>query len=256
MIPLERQRQILEVLQRQGTATIAELCALLGVSHMTVRRDINTLEGLGRVASVSGGVSLPARLVLDQSHAVKEGMELAEKAAIARRAATMVDSGDLVLLDAGTTTLAIARELADRSDLAFVTNDLVIATFLSESAVCGELYLASGRVDRANLSTEGDHVASFIADFNVNIAFLSTSSFDLRGPSVPTEAKKVVKRAIVEGSQRTVLVTDSTKYGRAAALRAARLAEFDAVITDSGLSESAREGIAAADIPLVLADVS
>ncbi|SDB80422.1 DNA-binding transcriptional regulator of sugar metabolism, DeoR/GlpR family [Raineyella antarctica] len=255
MIPLERRRRILSVLEERGTARISELCELLDVSHMTVRRDIGALEELGRVASVPGGVSLPARLVLDQSHAVKEGIRQEEKTAIAQQAASMVGPGELVLLDAGTTTLALARALADRADLTFITNDLAIATYLSEHAASEELYLAAGKVDRANLSTEGAQTAAAIAEYNIDIAFLSTSSFDLRGLSVPTEAKKVVKRAIVENSTRTVLLTDSSKYGKVADLRAARLSELDAVITDSGLPEPARTAIAQQDVPLVLVDV-
>lgn len=254
MIPVERQRRILHVLQDQGTATINELRELLEVSHMTVRRDIDALEELGRVTSVSKGVSLPSRLVLDQSRAVKEGIQQGVKAAIARRAATMVSDGDLVLLDGGTTTLAIARALAARPGLSYLTTDLVVATFLSEHAVGGDLFLAAGRVDRANLSTEGDMVAAAIAEYNVDVAFMSTSSFDLRGLSVPTEAKRVVKRAIVDNATRTVLVTDSTKYGRVAALRATGLSSFDTLITDDRLPASARESLAQQQVTLVIVE--
>lgn len=256
MIPLERRRRILAVLEERGTASISDLCELLDVSHMTVRRDIGALEELGRVTSVPGGVSLPARLVLDQSHAVKTGIRREEKTALAQQAASMVGPGEVVMLDAGTTTLALARALADRTDLTFVTNDLAIATYLSEHAAGEDLYLAAGRVDRANLSTEGAQVAAAIAEYTIDIAFLSTSSFDLRGMSVPTEAKKVVKRAIIENSTRTVLLTDSSKYGKVAALRAARLSELDAVVTDTGLPELARTAIGQQDVPLVLVDVA
>ena len=78
MIPVERQRTILRVLAEQGTASIPDLVDLLGVSHMTVRRDIAALEGQGRVASVSGGVTQPSRLALDDSHAVMAGLHTAE----------------------------------------------------------------------------------------------------------------------------------------------------------------------------------
>lgn len=256
MIPLERQRQILGALQQRGTASVAELQGLLGVSHMTVRRDIGALEDLGRVVSVSGGVSLPTRLVLDDPHAVKEGIRPTEKAAVAARAAELVSPGDLVLLDAGTTTLALAQILAPRADLAFLTNDLAIATFLAEHARSHDLYLAGGRVDGANLSTEGPQVADAISEFNIDIAFLSTSSFELRGMSVPTEAKKVVKQATLAHAARSVLLTDSSKYGKVAALRAIQLTELDAIITDSGLDHSARDGISQLDVELVLVDIN
>lgn len=245
MIPIERQRTILRVLAEQGTASIPDLVDLLGVSHMTVRRDIATLEGQGRVASVSGGVTQPSRLALDDSHAVKAGLHTAEKQAIAARAATLVGPGELVFLDAGTTTLAVAEELASRDDLVFVTNDLVIARVLAERSSC-ELYLTAGQVDRANLSTEGDFVIEAIGRFNIDTAFLSTPAFDSRGTSIQSTAKRVVKDAIVEHAGRTYLVTDSSKYGRVMAQRSVPLARLDALITDGGLSESAREALAAA----------
>ncbi len=253
MIPVERQRAILRALRGGGSASINELADQLDVSHMTIRRDIRALEAAGRVASVSGGVTLPARLAADAPHLEKTGLHTAEKAAIARRAVEMVSAGDLVYLDAGTTTLAIAVELADRSDLTFVTNDLAIATYLSGRAP-GDLYLAAGRVDRANLSTEGEMVAGVIEEFNIDVAFMSTSSFDLRGISVPTGAKKVVKRAIVAASTVTALVTDSSKYGRVAALRAVALHELDAIVTDAGLPESVRHSLGDFDLALHLVE--
>lgn len=253
MIPVERQRAILRVLRAGGSAGINELADRLDVSHMTIRRDIRALEAAGRVMSVSGGVTLPARLAADASHLEKTGLHTAEKAAIARRAVELVSAGDLVYLDAGTTTLAIAAELGDRGDLTFVTNDLVIATYLSERSPA-ELYVAAGRVDRANLSTEGEMAAGIIGEFNIDVAFISASSFDLRGISVPSGAKKVVKQAVVAASTLTALVTDSTKYGKVAALRAVPLAALDAIITDAGLPESVHHSLGDLDLALHLVE--
>lgn len=251
MIPVERQRAIVGLLQERGAVSIQDLSVVLGVSHMTVRRDIQVLEREARVASVSGGVTLPARLAFDQSHAAKTGLMPAQKRAIAKASAALVREGDLVFLDAGTTTLAIAVELADRTGLTFVTNDLAIATMLSDRSPC-QLYLAAGAVDKANLSTEGTMVATFIAKFNIDIAFLSTPAFDLRGASVPSGAKKVVKQAIVENATQTILVTDSSKYGRVAALRAVKLAQLDGIVTDAALPDSAQESIREQGITLQL----
>jgi DeoR/GlpR family transcriptional regulator of sugar metabolism len=252
VIPLERQRTILRLLEERGTISIAALVSALGVSHMTVRRDIHRLEELGRVVSVTGGVSAPARLALDQSHTVKEGLQPSEKAAIAEAAADSVSAGDVVFLDAGTTTLALARLLADRDEITIVTNDLAIASYLSDRSP-NELYLAGGRMDRANVSSEGVMAAASIASFNIDVAFMSTSSFDLRGTSVPTEEKLLVKRAITENSSRTILVSDSTKYGKVAKLRAIRLTDLDGIVSDTGLASAAVERINQQGIPLTLA---
>lgn len=253
VIPLERQRAILQMLQEQGSVSITSLVEALGVSHMTVRRDIHRLEELGRVVSVPGGVSRPERLALDQSHTVKEGLQQAQKLAIARAAAEQVQPGNVVFLDAGTTTLSIAQYLAPMPNMVFVTNDLSIALSLSERS-SNELYFAGGALDRANLSSDGSLTARMIAQFNVDVAFMSTSSFDLRGTSVPTDAKLAVKRAIKETAARTILVSDSSKYGRVASLQAVKLTDIDGIITDSGLADSAVEKIKELGIPLTLVD--
>lgn len=252
MIPLERQRAILKMLDEQGSVSINNLVDSLGVSHMTVRRDIHRLEELGRVVSVLGGVSRPERLALDQSHTVKEGLKQAEKLAIAQAAVERIQPGNVVFLDAGTTTLAIAHRLAPMPNLIFVTNDLSIALSLSERST-NELYFAGGALDRANLSSDGSLTAGMVAQFNVDVAFTSTSSFDLRGTSVPTDAKLAVKRAIKASAAQTILVSDSSKYGRIANLRAVKLTDIDEIITDSGLADSAVEKIKELGIPLTLA---
>jgi len=255
VIPLERQRTLLRLLEERGTISINELVSELDVSHMTVRRDIHRLEELGRVVSVTGGVSLPVRLALDQAHDVKTGLQRAPKAAIARAAVKEAAPGALVFLDAGTTGLAIGHLLAERSDLTFVTNDLAIASHLSDRGA-SQLYFAGGRIDRANRSSEGLAAAEAVAAFNIDVAFMSTASFDLRGTSVTSEEKRAVKRAIKDSALRTVLVTDSTKYGKVAPLRALPLTDFDEIVTDSGLPASAIDGITRMDVPLTLVEPS
>lgn len=251
MIPVERQRTIMRVLARQGSATIPELVDLLDVSHMTVRRDIATLEGLGRVSSVAKGVTLPSRVNLDLAHAAKTELHREQKAGIARIAAGLVHPRDVVFLDAGTTTLALCRELAPREDLVVVTNDLVIARTLAETSG-SQLHLASGAVDKANLSTEGGSTADAISGFNFDIAFLSTPAFDLRGTSIQSEAKKVVKDAATRHARTSVLVADSSKYGRVMPLTSVPVARFDAIVTDRDLSGTAQASLREAGVQLHL----
>ena len=105
MIPIERQQQILQMLAERGVVSILALTERLGVSHMTVRRDIQKLEQQGRVLSVSGGVSLAQRITSEPSHAAKRSLMQEAKLAIARLAADQVSAGCTVYLDAGTTSL-------------------------------------------------------------------------------------------------------------------------------------------------------
>ena len=135
MIADERRRRLVNLVVERGSASVTALADELGVSSMTVRRDVKRLEEEGRLVSVAGGVAKPARLSLDATHRVKLGIRPREKAAIARRAAELIRPGDLLYLDAGTTMLALARLLAARpaaERVDVVTNDLAVAAAVGE----------------------------------------------------------------------------------------------------------------------------
>lgn len=232
MIPAERHKTILLLLSQQEVISINELVEQLDVSHMTIRRDIAKLEQQGKVLSVSGGVQLTKVLRHEPSHEAKATQHAHEKAVIGRIASQLVPQNATVYLDAGTTTLEIAHQLAPRSDLLFITNDFVIAAYLTDNSL-SELYHTGGRVDRENQSSVGSKVAEFLAGMNVDIAFVSTSSWNLRGISTPSEPKVMVKKAIAMAAQKVILVSDSSKYGKVATFHALDIQNFDAVITDA-----------------------
>jgi DeoR/GlpR family transcriptional regulator of sugar metabolism len=253
MIPAERQRFILAHLASRSVLSISELMELLGVSHMTVRRDIQQLEQAGRVMSVSGGVKLPERLAFEPSHLVKSGVEHDQKVRIGRCAAALVTPGAVVYLDAGTTTLEIAHCLCERDDLLVVTNDFVIAAFLLGNSRC-RLYHTGGQVERDNQSCVGNEAAETVARFNFDIAFISASSWVISGISSPSELKGAVKTRAVQNAQRSVLVTDSSKYGKVAAFNLLPLDAFDLVITDTSLSRSVVDEIERLGIKVAIAN--
>lgn len=254
MIADERRRRLVNLVVERGSASVTALAEELGVSSMTVRRDVKRLEEEGRLVSVAGGVAKPARLSLDATHQVKLGIRPREKAAIARRAAELIRPGDLLYLDAGTTMLALARLLAARpasERIDVVTNDLAVAAAVGEHPGA-QVHVLGGRLDAGNLSTDGPTAAAELAGFNIDLAFISASSFDLRGLSVPTEGKAIVKRGIAEHADRCVLVADSSKYGRVAAFKALPLRAFDAIVTDPSLPDAARDRAAAVGVSLLL----
>jgi len=252
MIPAERQRFILASLAERRVLSIAELMELLGVSHMTVRRDIEQLEKAGRVMSVSGGVKLPEHLAFEPSHVFKSGVEHERKARIGRTAVALVPPNATVYIDAGTTALEVAHNLLDRSDLSVVTNDFVVAAFLVANSTC-PLYHTGGQIERDNQSCVGNEAAEAIARFNFDIAFISASSWVIRGISSPSPLKRAVKVAAVNNARRSVLVTDSSKYGMVAAFNVLALDAFDTVVTDAGLSQSVVEEIERLGVKVIIA---
>lgn len=251
MIPAERHKTILSLLSQQEVISINELVEQLEVSHMTIRRDIAKLEKLGKVLSVSGGVQLTKVLHQEPSHDAKATQHANEKAMIGLIASQLVQQNATVYLDAGTTTLEIAHQLANRDDLLFITNDFVIAAFLTHHSK-SELYHTGGRIDRENQSSVGSKVSDFLAGMNVDIAFVSTSSWNLRGISTPSEPKVIVKRAVAAAAQKVILVSDSSKYGKVATFHALDMQCFDVVITDRAFPISVRQELAEEGISVLI----
>lgn len=253
MIPVERHQQILALVAERGVVSINELTDRLGVSHMTIRRDVQKLEELGSVLAVSGGIRSPDRLSIEPSHFDKSTMYRAEKQAIGQTAALHIPHNSCIYLDAGTTTLALAQQLSTRDDLLIVTNDFVIANMLIDSSQCRMIH-TGGTLCRENRSCVGEAAAQALRNLSIDIAFVSASCWGPRGLSTPDEDKVVVKRAICEVSSKRVLLSDSSKYGKIATFMALPLNVFDSVISDAHLPAAARDELNKNNVELIVAD--
>lgn len=252
MIPVERRQIILDMVAEKGVVSIAQLTERMNVSHMTIRRDLQKLEQQGAVMLVSGGVQSPTRVAQEPSHQMKTGLASQQKAAIGKLAASQVVPGSCIYLDAGTTTLAIAHELAEMEKLTVVTNDFVIADYLMDYAECTIIH-TGGAVCRENRSCVGEAAATMLRSLMIDQAFISASCWSPRGISTPAEDKVTVKRAVASASRQRILVCDATKYGQVATWLALPISEFDQIITDDGLSETAVRTLTKMDISLLLA---
>jgi DeoR/GlpR family transcriptional regulator of sugar metabolism len=252
LIPEQRRESIVRNLQRAGVLSYRQLAELLGVSQMTVRRDIVALEEEGRVSGTPGGAKLLSRLIEEPSRAVKQEAGVAEKAAIARVAAGMVSDSMTIYLDAGTTVQAMRPHLQDVRDLTVVTNDLAtVQAFLDHPTA--DLICIGGRVDKANLSTMGRLTRLALRELSLDLAFISSSSWDLsHGVTTPVEAKLEAKRAAIAAAESSVLLADSSKYGRFGRYRALRLDELTTVVTDDALTDAAAAALRDAGVDLVL----
>ncbi|HAB26315.1 MAG: DNA-binding transcriptional repressor YgbI [Pantoea sp.] len=253
MIPIERHQQILALVAERGVVSIAELTERLGVSHMTIRRDVQKLEEQGAVLSVSGGVRSADRLAAEPSHQTKTTLYNAEKNAIGRYAAQHIPRNSCIYLDAGTTTLALARELLDRDDLLVVTNDFMVTNLLMEASDCRVIH-TGGTVCRDNRSCVGESAARSLRHLAIDIAFISASCWGPRGLFTPDEDKVMVKQTVSEVSSKRVLLSDSSKYNKIATFLALPLARFDSIVTDTQLSAAARSALSEGSWELVLAE--
>lgn len=248
-----RQRSIVELLHSHGLASTEELAALCDVSVATVRRDLIELETAGALRRVHGGAVLNATSGATRANgaagatpgspeadadAFRGFAEVAandaeDKRAVAVRAAAMVADGDCVLLDIGTTTMMLARELRGRP-VTVVTASLAVLDVLRDDAEV-ELVLLGGIVRRTYHSLVGALTEDALRQVRANCAFLGASGVAVDGTVLDTTLVEVpVKRALLATSQRSVLLVDHHKFPGTGALRVCGLDEFDAVITTTG----------------------
>ncbi|ABZ85203.1 transcriptional regulator, deor family [Heliomicrobium modesticaldum Ice1] len=236
MLPAERRKRILEIIKKEEKVEIEPLATELGVSPMTVRRDLNLLERQGLVERTHGGALPVGSLLQETTYQTKQAAHREAKRRIAAEALSLIREGQVILLDAGTTTLEIARQLKGFSDLTVITNDLKIALELFD--VDGvTLYCTGGRVQKNLGSLIGPPTLQFMESIRVDITFLAASSIDVVwGITTPVMEKAQIKRRMMAVAEQVVLVADHSKFGNKAFCQIARLEEVDLLITDDGLA--------------------
>jgi DeoR family transcriptional regulator of aga operon len=210
----ERRRAILEILGREGRVLVLELAKRFETSQVTIRKDLEALHAHGLIHRTHGG-ALPARegALEDPTLREKEKLHHQEKLRIAEAAAGMVQEGQVVILDSGTTTTEIARSLRNFRNLTIVTNAVNIAAELSGSAV--EVILTGGTLRKNSFSLVGPIAEETLHRLHADLLFLGVDGFDVQyGLSTPNLLEAKVNRVMVEIAKRKVAVCDSSKFVR------------------------------------------
>jgi DeoR family transcriptional regulator, fructose operon transcriptional repressor len=236
VLPDQRRKKLLEVLGLSGAADVARLSGTLDVSPATVRRDLQYLADQGFLRRTHGGAVLPFEsTAFYPQHDNKLQRNQAEKLAIARAAAQRVANGDVVVLDSGTTTLLLARELRVRRDLTVVTSDLKIALELAD--VPGfEVICVGGTVRPRSYNTLGAFAEEMLRELHANHTFLGADGIDLRvGVTNATVVEVPVKRLMMRSGLHVTLIADHSKFGRVGLAKVAELTDFAEIITGSVL---------------------
>ncbi|MBC9820551.1 DeoR/GlpR family DNA-binding transcription regulator [Terrabacter sp. MAHUQ-38] len=253
MYAAERQQRIIAEARRAGRVEVTALADSLGVAAETVRRDLTALERRGSLRRVHGGAIPVERLEVEPTLATRSGRLTEVKRRIAARALDELPGGGSIILDAGSTALAVAEMLPPDIDLTVVTNSLAAATVLSTHPGI-TLYVLGGRVRGTTGAAVGDWATGALADVTVDIAILGTNGLSVaRGLTTPDQSEALVKRAMVGAARRCVLLTDSSKAGDDHLHRFAQLTDIDLVITDTDLDDDVAAEIRAAGPEVVTA---
>jgi DeoR family fructose operon transcriptional repressor len=239
----ERKIKILERIEAQRKATVAELCDIFRVSSATIRNDLRDLEGAGLLIRTHGGAIVKSKTGLEQDTTQREIQHLAEKRRIAEAALRLVEDGDTITLDTGTTTLELARLLGQRRDVTVVTNDLAIAMALEECETVRVLFMG-GLVRRKYHCTViyGSTGRDILAGLSVDKAFMALNSFSVdKGASTPDINHAETKKLMMSIAAKVILLFDSSKMGRTSFALFAPLESIDTIVTDAiGAEERAR----------------
>jgi DeoR family transcriptional regulator, aga operon transcriptional repressor len=252
MLIEERRQHILSLAQQRGRVLVEDLSESLGISRITIRKDLDHLQRRGVLQRTHGGALLPqSGTMFDPSLKEKEGLHLKEKQRIAVAAVNLIQEGQCVLLDSGTTTTAIAMALKKFSHLTIITNAVNIAAELSGTDF--EVLLTGGSLRKNSFSLVGPLAEEMLHDMHADILFLGVDGFDLDvGLTTPNVMESRVNRAMVKAAKTIVAVCDSTKFNRRSLSKIVDATSIHHVITDNNLPKETAEALRNLNIKLTL----
>jgi len=253
MISDFRQTTILEKLQALGSVSVADLVREFNVSEMTIRRDLAILENRGLLRRVHGGATSQRGRSYEPPFISRAGENLDAKRRIGAAAAALVQNGDSITLDVGTTTLEIARSLHAKQDLTVITPSLRIANELCDHPGI-RLILTGGILRSSEYSMVGHLAERIFDDFFVDKLFLGAGAVDVKaGVSEFNIEDTLVKRAMVRSAKKVFLAADSSKFHQVALTSIVPLANVHTIISDTDLDPHLVTQIRKEGIEVILA---
>lgn len=262
MLARHRQALILQEVRGSGSARVSELTSRLGVSDMTIRRDLEVLARAGFIDKVHGGAVLPgAPTSHEPGFDTKSTLQQPAKAAIARAAAELVTPGSAIGLSAGTTTFALAERLISIPGVTIVTNSVRVVSLLQAGHAADHSARDASVVLTGGIRTPSDALVGSIADLTIRSLhldrlFLGCHGVDpVAGLTTPNLAEAETNRAFMQAARKVTVVADHTKWGVVGLSSFAELTDVDTLVSDSGLGAEARALVAERVGQLVIADV-
>ena len=257
MLAQQRQAVILREVRSRGGARVSDLTEALGVSDMTIRRDLDVLAAKGLVAKVHGGATaVPEHSTDEPGFEAKSYREQAEKNAIASVAVGLVQPGTAIGLSGGTTTWALAHRLLDVPSLTVVTNSIQVADVLHQSGRTDQTVVLTGGIRTPSDALVGPIAVATLRSLHLDQVFMGVHGMELRGGfTTPNLMEAETNRTLAAAGRRLVVVADHTKWGVVALSTIARLDETDVLVTDSLIDPEARAALAEHVGEVMVADV-
>lgn len=236
MSSLERQQQIVEIVNTKGYESVISLCKELKVSTVTIRKDLKFLEKNNQLFRSHGGASSSNPFTIDRSVNEKEELQREEKKGIAKKASEYIENNDSIIIASGTTMLALAREIAPKNKLTVITSALQVARELLNHSEIDILQLG-GLIRKSSSSVVGSYAEAILKDFYCTKLFLGVDGIDFEfGITTSNSMEAQLNRSMINMAQKVIILADHTKFGKRGFSRICGLDEIDEIITDKGLS--------------------
>ncbi len=249
-----RRMKILAWLQEEGSARVRDLSIAFGVSEATVRQDLERLDAEGHIVREHGGAYLKSVPHQVQTMSLHHTINMEQKRKIGRAAAALVANGETIILDSGSTTTEVAKNVIDRQNLNVITNAINIALMLGALPSI-TVHVTGGQFKAPTLSLTGEKSAEFFTGIFAEKLFLATAALSFEaGLTYPAVADLYVKRAMIRAASKVYLVADSTKIGRTSFSPLGGVNCVHTLITDAGISDADRKAFESAGIDVIVAE--
>jgi DeoR/GlpR family transcriptional regulator of sugar metabolism len=254
----QRHEVIVAEVRRRGSVRVTELASLLGVSDMTVRRDLSQLDGDGVLVKIHGGaLAAEEHSTHEPGFEAKSLRNMAEKHAIAMLAAQRAHRGNAIGITAGTTTWQLAYHLVDIAELTVVTNSVRVADVLHQHRRPDRTVVLTGGVRTPSDALVGPVALQALRSLHLDTVFMGVHGMSTSaGFTTPNLMEAETNRAFIASTQHLVVLADHTKWNVTGLCSIAELRDADEIISDTGLSDEARLAVAVADGRVTLADAS
>ena len=241
----QRRRNLLDLVDQQGQVTVADMVNRFAISAVTVRSDLDALASLGAVVRSHGGAVRRLEATQDYPLRTKETLHREEKVRIGKAAAELVQPGETIILDSGTTTAEVARHLKrmKTQPLTVITNALNIAMELADSSGIS-LIMIGGLLRPVSYSFVGPQAQAMMSEFHADRLFLAVDGFDLEnGPSTPDVLEAQLNNVMIRSAREVNVVTDFSKLGRRSVSRIGPFDRIRRLITDNRAPQEFTNGL-------------
>jgi DeoR family transcriptional regulator of aga operon len=240
---ISRRARIIEELQREGKVDVIILSNQHGVSEVTIRNDLAKLEQKGFLIRTRGGALKQELVGHDFTISEKRRRHLKEKQTIGKKATELILDGETIILDSGTTTTEIARNLSGHSDLTIITNALNIAANLAYHPSC-KVVMLGGTLRKKSLSLVGSQAEQNLRNYNCDKLFLGVDGIEVKyGLTTPNVEEAHLNRLMIDSVKEVIVVTDSSKFLRRSFAFISCLDKVNTVITDKGIPEAEEKAL-------------